>query len=41
MDAGAQPLPTLLTFTVYANDDWAWADDLVNAWTRIWSLQPG
>ncbi len=24
--AGAQPLPTLLTFTVYANDDWAWAD---------------
>ena len=22
-------------------DDWAWADDLVNAWTRIWSLQPG
>ncbi|MNV07058.1 Cocaine esterase [compost metagenome] len=20
------PLPTLLTFTIYANDDWAWAD---------------
>ncbi|WP_269791395.1 CocE/NonD family hydrolase [Stenotrophomonas sp. Iso1] len=22
----ATPLPTLLTFTIYANDDWAWAD---------------
>lgn len=24
--ARAQPLPALLTFTIYANDDWAWAD---------------
>ncbi len=24
--AKAQPLPALLTFTIYANDDWAWAD---------------
>ena len=22
-------------------DDWAWAKDLVTAWDRIWSLQPG
>ncbi len=21
-------------------NDWAWADDLVNAWNRIWSLKP-
>jgi hypothetical protein len=24
--AHAKPLPTLLQFTIYANDDWAWAD---------------
>lgn len=24
--AQAKPLPALLTFTIYANDDWAWAD---------------
>ncbi|HVK51829.1 MAG TPA: CocE/NonD family hydrolase, partial [Pseudoxanthomonas sp.] len=24
--ARAAPLPALLTFTIYANDDWAWAD---------------
>lgn len=24
--AKAAPLPALLTFTIYANDDWAWAD---------------
>lgn len=24
--ARAPPLPVLLTFTIYANDDWAWAD---------------
>ncbi len=24
--AKAPPLPALLTFTIYANDDWAWAD---------------
>jgi uncharacterized protein len=24
--AQAPPLPALLTFTIYANDDWAWAD---------------
>ena len=24
--AKAPPLPTLLSFTIYANDDWAWAD---------------
>lgn len=24
--AKASPLPALLTFTIYANDDWAWAD---------------
>lgn len=24
--AHAPPLPTLLTFTIYANDDWAWSD---------------
>ncbi len=24
--AGAPPLPALLGFTIYANDDWAWAD---------------